>query len=116
MQNIMCPEGEIEATFNSTANYTYGISMSGVAHSYNAIMWQQLDDGANPGQAIIGGQSDPDELGFWSDSWTNTVSRTAGIASHQITAYCWIGITDLEPNKTASSTYVRSFCVIPYEG
>jgi len=115
-QNIMCPEGEIQATFNSTATYTYGISMSGVAHSYNAIMWQRLDDGANPGQAIIDGQSDPDELGFWSDSWTNTVSRTAGIAGHQITAYCWISITDLEPNKSASSTSVRSFSVIPYEG
>lgn len=116
MQNIMCPEGEIEATFNSTANYTYGISMSGVAHSYNATMWQRLDDEADPGQAILDGQSDPDELGFWSDNWTNTVSRTAGISSHQITAYCEISITDLEPNKNASATSVRSFSVIPYEG
>ncbi len=116
VQNIMCPEGEIEATFNSTAYYTYGISMSGIAHRYNAIMWQRLDNGANPGQAIVDGQSEPDELGCWSDSWTNTVGRTAGISSHQITAYCWISITDLEPDKTASSTFVRSFSVIPYEG
>jgi len=116
MQNIMCPEGENEATFNSAACYSYGISMSGVAHSYNATMWQRLDDGANPGQAILDGQSDPDELGFWSDNWTNTVSRTAGISSHQITAYCEISITDLEPNKNASATSVRSFSVIPYEG